>query len=112
MWDVVLAGAFVILVWTLVGHLLWCFFAWLIRLGTGPSKPVDTAQRQCPFCEKWTTRSAPRCQWCGRELVGKTAEELADLRAMRRQIQRLATAGRLTAAQLVEFHAVLAAYEL
>ncbi len=114
MWDDVLAFAFgllLLLVLTVVGHLLWCAFAWLIRLVSGAPKPADAGHRQCPFCEKWTTPSGNRCQWCGRDLAGKPAEELADLRAMRRQVQRLAKAGRLTAAQLVELHPILEARE-
>jgi hypothetical protein len=100
------------LVLTVVGHLIWCFFAWLIRLATGPSQPAHAFGRLCPFCETWTTPSGGRCQCCGRDLASKPAEELADLHAMRRQIQRLAKAGRLTAAQLVEFHTVLETREL
>ena len=111
MWDVVLACAFFafgLLVLTVVGHGFWCLFAWLIRQATGAKKPV-AASRLCPACENWTTLSDNRCQWCGRDLAGKAAEELADIRAMRRQIMRLANAHRLTTQQLVEFHAVLEA---
>ena len=110
MWDIVLACAFLVLLWTMVGHLLWCLFAWLIRLAAGTSKPADTARRLCPACEtgprRWTTAvSGVGGTWRAR------SPGLTDIRAMWRRIQRLANAGRLTAAQLVEFHAVLGTRE-
>jgi len=52
MWEVVLAVALFVLFWTVVGHGLWCLFAWLIRQATGAKKPV-AAGRLCPACEHW-----------------------------------------------------------
>ncbi len=77
---------------TLVGHGLWVALRAVVCAiaGRGRAKrPV----RGCVFCGRTSPRDSSRCQWCGRDLEGPLARELADLDALTRQLKRLGRRG-------------------
>ena len=79
---------------TLVGHGIWVLLAAINRALSGG--PVPAMQKRCLFCGQLTAADARRCDWCGRETTGQTAEELADIEAFVRQVKRLQRAGSIT----------------
>jgi hypothetical protein len=66
---------------TLVGHGIWVVLAAILGGGKQP-------RRKCVFCERPTSCTAQRCEWCGRDLRSLTAAEMADLAAVERQLRR------------------------
>ena len=86
----------VLLIVTLVGHGIWVALAWFFRqMSDQPDITKEAAVEPCAWCDRATRRSRDRCEWCGRELHGPAARELADLTAMTRQLRRFQTAGTL-----------------
>ena len=82
-----------IIVLTILGLALVGFIAvvrWLVRLLAGPS---DRYRREetllCPHCGRRNRVLQEQCDWCGRGLHSGRAAEMADLKAFRREVQRL-----------------------
>lgn len=96
-----IAVVIVLIVTTLVGHGLWLGAAVLLRAIVGRSR-AKRPGRQCVFCGRTSHGDAARCEWCGRELDSALAQELADLDALVRQLQRLGRCGLVDQAQCGE----------
>jgi hypothetical protein len=91
------ALAIVLGVITLLGHGIWVLLAMVFGGGKRPpAVPVDF----CVFCGHRTPSADPRCDWCGREIHNSMADELRDIAAVERQLQRWRQSGRLTAKEL------------
>ncbi|NUQ64794.1 MAG: hypothetical protein HUU20_20215 [Pirellulales bacterium] len=104
--EVILVLLVVLTVITVVGHGIWSALAWLFRGLTGSAETIDRARQvQCGRCERWTSRNRPRCDWCGRELHGPVADELADLVVFERQLRRFRSEGTLEPAQIEQLQA-------
>jgi uncharacterized paraquat-inducible protein A len=89
--EILFVLALVFLAITVVGHLSWVSLAWLFRTLSGaPEQPLDTSRVRCPWCNRLTTKSSGRCDWCAQSLRGEVPEEMADLAAVKelRQWQR------------------------
>jgi len=81
---------------TLVGHGIWLVLAWIFGLILGRSRRQRGAEpRECLFCGRPTPANHPRCDWCGHDLHGQLAAELADLKTLERQLGRLGHCGAL-----------------
>src|SRR5262249_54777044 len=50
--------------------------------------PAPGSLEDCPRCAKPIYSNVSRCSWCGLNLFGPTAQELADLEATARQLAR------------------------
>ncbi len=67
-----------------------------VRLLSGePGARSPEKLAQCPYCDQWNRPSLERCDRCGRPLRSGVAAELADLKAMRRQVRRMVESGTL-----------------
>ncbi|MFZ1933529.1 MAG: hypothetical protein WCB27_16400 [Thermoguttaceae bacterium] len=77
---------------TLVGHGIWVLLSLIFSAGKRPAGNVAV----CVFCGHRTPVADPYCEWCGKEMHNSTADELRDLAAVERQLQRWRQSGRLT----------------
>ncbi len=104
--EVLMVLLTVLLVVTLVGHGIWVGLARLFRSLAGSEERAQrTDQIRCGRCRLWTSRFRTQCDWCGRELHGAVAEELADLVAFERQLKRFQSEGLLEPTALKELQA-------
>jgi len=58
------------------------------RVGSDRKLGRGKDRRPCVFCGSLTPGGGDRCDWCGRDLRGPLAQELADLEALERQLRR------------------------
>ena len=88
--PILFAVAIILTVVTLVGHGIWVMLAALFG---GGKRPRSSLRRTCPFCGQFTSTLDPRCDWCGRETNTPRSAELADLKAVERQLRRFRASG-------------------
>ncbi len=90
--DILLAMLAVVAVVTVVGHGIWVLCAAVIRLLTGaPSRQVTG--RQCPRCGAPCAARSRVCPSCGLNFDGSQSQEIDELTAAARHVQRLAGRG-------------------
>ncbi len=81
---------------TLVGHGIWVLAAKLLGASSPTPRGVSsTVPDDCPRCGRQLPLAATKCKTCGLELDSATAQELADLEAVHRQLQRFRQEGSL-----------------
>jgi len=95
MWEALLVLTIALVVVTLVGHGIWLLLAFLFRLLTGRPGRRTRRRVRCVYCRRLTPAAADRCDWCGKSLHSEMAEELADLDAVARQLDRFLKANAL-----------------
>jgi hypothetical protein len=76
---------------TLLGHGIWVVLAAI--LGGKPRR--EDKPTFCAFCRHGIAADDQRCDWCGKETSGLLVNELRDLEAVDRQLQRWKHSGRL-----------------
>jgi len=77
---------------TVIGHGIWMLLALIFG---GSRRRQGKIRRECVFCRRMTPVDLNRCDWCGRDLQGHLATELADLQALERQLKRFGRRGEL-----------------
>ncbi len=85
---------------TVVGHGIWVMLAAFFRGGFAPGRPERAAREsrprgRCPNCQGRVWPEDETCAACGLDLHGAEADELTDLEATARQLERFEQSGLL-----------------
>ncbi len=92
--ELIIGLTLLIVVLTVIGLALYGLIALIARLFGGRAR-LRKDRRRCAFCGKMTPSNQDRCDWCSRDLRSPLAEELTDLDALQRQLQRFRDGGAL-----------------
>ena len=85
--ELIIGLTLLLVVLTVIGLALYGLIALIAGLFGGRARR-GRDRRRCAFCGKMTPGDQDRCDWCNRDLRSRLAEELADLDALERQLQR------------------------
>ncbi len=91
---------------TVLGHGIWVMLAAMF----GQKKSAPNTNK-CAFCGLDSV-DRHRCQWCGRDLTTPLAAELADLDALKRQLQHFREKGALAPAEVDRLLIQISSYRL
>jgi hypothetical protein len=96
---------------TVLGHGIWLLLALLIRAlaGTTAQRTAQDEEIECPRCGRFIVAGQRRCYACGLNRDSPLAEELTDLHAAARQLERFRESGTLESAELERLFKVVEA---
>jgi len=100
---------------TVLGHGIWLLVALVCRAlaGSPAHRAKEDESVECPRCSRFFAPGQRRCYACGLNRDSPLAEELADLQAAARQLERFRESGSLEKAELEQmFRAVEARQQL